>query len=100
MSLICVYYCYRHKRVKGEENLPDNIKNTYTQEILNHVLYDAENCQALRNFEQVKRNTHCTFARTAILWGARDYDMSLTLEANIERYSVYSCALVNVIVSN
>lgn len=74
-----------HKRVKGEEHLPDNVKNSYTNLILNHVLYDTENCKTLQNFELVKRNTHCTFARTAILWGAQDYDNTLTLEANVER---------------
>ena len=83
-------FCYRHKRVKGEEHLPDDVKNSYTNLILNHVLYDTENCKTLQNFELVKRNTHCTFARTAILWGAQDYDTALTLEANVERYSFFS----------
>ncbi|KAL5490885.1 hypothetical protein EMCRGX_G016081 [Ephydatia muelleri] len=30
-------------------------------------------------------NTHCTFAKKAVLWGARDYDTSLTVEQNVER---------------
>lgn len=76
---------YRHKRVADEEKISDDLKLSYTQRILDHVLYDVENCQALRNFDAVKMNTHCTFARTAVLWGARDYDNNLSIEANVER---------------
>ena len=69
----------RKKRVKDEDKIPENIKQKYAEKILDLVLYDVENCQAVRNFEPIQVNTHCTFAKKSILWGAVDYDRSLSV---------------------
>lgn len=69
----------RHRRVKDEEKVPAEIWDKYTRQILDLVLYDVEDCEALRNFETVKNNTHCIFSKRSVLWGARDYDKELTL---------------------
>lgn len=75
----------RHRRVKDEEKVPAEIWDKYTRQILDLVLYDVEDCEALRNFETVKNNTHCIFSKRSVLWGARDYDKELTLEQNVTR---------------
>ena len=69
-----------------DDNVPDNIVNKYTEEILDYVLYDSERCLAVEQFEPVKNNTHCVFAKTAKLWGSRDYDITLSLEENVKRF--------------
>lgn len=65
--------------MKDESKIPPEVREKYTEQILDLVLYDAEECQALREFEPVKMNTHCIFARKSILWGSRDYDRSLSV---------------------
>ena len=57
------------------------VKEAFVNQIADFALslYDVENCRALRNFEPIQMNTHCTFAKKAVLWGARDYDASLTV---------------------
>ena len=65
--------------MKDESKIPADVQEKYTRLILDHVLYDAEECQVLRDFEPVKMNTHCIFAKKSILWGARDYDKYLSL---------------------
>lgn len=70
---------------KSVVNVPDKIVHKYTGEILDYVLYDAESCLALEQFEPVKLNTHCVFAKTSKLWGSRDYDNALSLEENVKR---------------
>lgn len=71
---------YKGKRkVKDEEKVPQNLKEKYVEQILDLVLYDVENCEVLKNFEPVQRNTHCTFAKRSLLWGSQDYDKSLTV---------------------
>lgn len=47
--------------------------------ILTIMSYDAENAQCLNNFEIVKRNSNCIFARKAQLWGSPEWDKRLTL---------------------
>ena len=69
----------RHRRVKDEEKVPAEIWNQYAGQILDLVLYDVEDCAALRNFAAVKNETPCIFAKRSTLWGARDYDKDLTL---------------------
>ena len=69
----------KHRKVKDEEKVPAEIWDKYSRQILNMVLYDVENCHALRNFEEVKNNTHCIFSRNSVLWGARDYDEKLSI---------------------
>ena len=77
----------RHKRVKDEEKVPVEIWEKYAREILDLVLYDVENCEALTNFEPVKSNTHCIFSKGSVLWGAQDYDMTLTIGENMQLWS-------------
>ena len=67
------------RKLKDEESIPSETKQQYVDKILNFVLYDAEDCQALRNFEPVMSNTHCIFAKKSVIWGARDYDRKLTV---------------------
>ena len=69
----------RHKRVKDEEKVPTEIWEKYARQVLDLVLYDVEDTEALRNFEPVKNNTHCIFSRGSLLWGAQDYDTGLTV---------------------
>ena len=69
----------KHRRVKDESKISPDLWKDYTVQILDMVLYDVENCETLRNFDPVKNNTHCTFSKTARLWGARDYDSQLSL---------------------
>jgi len=74
------------KKATGDaDNIPDKIVKKYTESILNLVLYDAENCEAIDHFEVVKANTHCVFAKTAKLWGSHDYDPALSLAENTLR---------------
>lgn len=80
----------RHRDSKiaaTRDDIPVNIVTKYTESILNLVLYDAENCEALHHFEPVKANTHCVFAKTSKLWGSRDYDPYLSLEHNVLRFT-------------
>ena len=67
------------KRIRDEDKIPAGVKETFVNQIVDFSLYDVENCQAVRNFEPVQMNTHCTFAKKAVLWGARDYDTSLSV---------------------
>lgn len=69
----------KHQKVKDEEKVPVEILSEYSRKILELVLYDVENCQALRNFARVKDHTDCIFAKKSILWGAQDYDQELSV---------------------
>ena len=69
----------RTHRVRDEANLPADVQEMYQRQILDLVLYDPEECKALRDFESVQMNTHCLFAKKAVLWGARDYEQSLSV---------------------
>ncbi len=71
---------YKGKRkVRDEEKISPALREKYVDQILDLVMYDVENCAALRNFETLQRNTHCTFAKNSLLWGSHDYDTALTL---------------------
>lgn len=65
--------------MKDKEKVPVEILSEYSRKILELVLYDVENCQALRNFARVKDHTDCIFAKKSILWGAQDYDQELSV---------------------
>ena len=77
---------YKHNKTVAANTVPDKIVNKYTEEILDYVLYDTERCLAIEQFQPVKNNTHCVFAKTAMLWGSRDYDVALSLEENVKRF--------------
>ena len=65
--------------MKDEDKVSPEVREQYVEKILNLVLYDAENCPALRNFEPVMSNTHCIFAKKSVIWGAKDYNTNLTV---------------------
>lgn len=77
---------YKDNKPVDDNVVPDKIVNKYREEILDYVLYDSERCLAVEQFVPVKNNTHCVFAKTAKLWGSRDYDVALTLEENVKRF--------------
>lgn len=67
------------KRVRSEEKIPVEVHDKFTAEIVDFVLYNVEDNEAVRNFEEIKKNTHCIFSKKAVLWGAQDYDKELSL---------------------
>ena len=89
-----VLLSYKDNKTVAGNNIPDKIVNKYTDEILDYVLYDTERCLAVEQFESVKNNTHCVFAKTAKLWGSRDYDIALALEENVKRCVTHSHQLL------
>ncbi|XP_005112877.1 uncharacterized protein LOC101859301 [Aplysia californica] len=54
------------------------------KKVSNSVLYDAGAVQSLRNFDVIKKNTECVFAKRSRAWGSPSYDYNLTLEENIK----------------
>ncbi len=74
------------KRIKDEDKISPELKEKFVEQILDLVLYDVENCAALRNFDVIQQNTHCTFAKRSMLWGSHDYDTSMTLGKLYYRY--------------
>ena len=67
------------RKLKDEDKVSPEVREQYVEKILNLVLYDAENCPALGNFEPVMSNTHCIFAKKSVIWGAKDYNTNLTV---------------------
>ena len=68
-----------------EESVPDSLIQKYVIKVLDHVMYNADDNQTLVHFEPIKANTHCIFSKMSDLWGARDWDRKLSLEANVDR---------------
>ena len=83
----------KKKRVKEEDSLPPEVVGKYVAGLLDFVWYDAENCEAVRNFMVIQNSTHCTFSKGAKLWGARDYDPTLTIGKRF-RFCVQKYSLV------
>lgn len=69
----------RKRRVRDEEKVSPSVREKYIEQILDLVLYDVENCQTLTDFEPVKMNTECIFAKKSRIWGACDYDRTLSV---------------------
>ena len=67
------------RKLKDEDHVSAEVREQYVERIINLVLYDAENCQALKNFEPIMSNTHCIFAKKSVVWGAKDYDTTRTV---------------------
>lgn len=67
------------RKLKDEDQVSPEVREQYVERIINLVLYDAENCQALKNFEPIMSNTHCIFAKKSVVWGAKDYDTTRTV---------------------
>ena len=72
----------RKRRVKDDDKIPPEVTEKYVAQILDLVLYDVENNKAIADFEPVKMNTECIFALKSRIWGACDYDRSLSLGKN------------------
>ena len=80
------------RKLEDEEKIPAEVKKQYVDKILNLVLYDAEDCQALRNFEPIISSTHCIFAKKSVIWGASDYDRKLTVGEELAVWCImYMC---------
>ncbi|XP_070207799.1 uncharacterized protein [Littorina saxatilis] len=47
--------------------------------------YDPENCTTLDAFQPIKESSECIFARRAKVWGAGEWDSTLSLEENVFR---------------
>ena len=82
--------------MKDESKIPPSLHEQYSQLILDLVLYNAEDCQALRDFEPVQMNTHCVFAKKSILWGAMDYEKSISLGMYMYIHCMYINHFINV----
>lgn len=67
------------RKIKDEDQISPQLRESFTNQILDLVLYDVEDCQALRNFEIIQRNTHCSFSKRAVLWGSHDYQKTVTV---------------------
>ena len=74
-------------KLKDEDHVSPEVREQYVERIIDLVLYDAENCQALKNFEPIMSNTHCIFAKKSVVWGAKDYDTTRTIG---KAYILYS----------
>ena len=87
---VSIFFLFRLRRV-SEEGVPDSLIQKYVTKVLDHVMYNVDDNQTLVHFEPVKANTHCIFSKTSVLWGARDWNPKLSLEANVERSVWTTC---------
>jgi hypothetical protein len=46
--------------------------------------YDPTDTESLARFRPVQQNTECAFAKTAKIWGSRDWNPNLSLEENVK----------------
>ncbi|XP_064633076.1 uncharacterized protein LOC135491262 [Lineus longissimus] len=70
---------------KTLDDLTEEQIHKFERQISDFVTYDAENCLVLERFEPLKQQSQCTFAKKARVWGARDWQESLSLEENVCR---------------
>ncbi|XP_033764345.1 uncharacterized protein LOC117345380 [Pecten maximus] len=66
---------------------PEELQQDVAKSVAAHVTYDAERVRSIDNFNVVKQNTECVFAKKARLWGSKDWTGGLSLEENIHRLS-------------
>ena len=69
----------KQKLWKDEASLPDSIIRNYQAALCQFVTYDASNVHCLQNFEVIKQNTECVFAKKAKLWGSSSWLCNLSL---------------------
>ena len=69
-----------------EQHLPEDVIHTIEHQICQFVTYDAETTQSLRNFEEIKKNTECSFAAGARLWGSPEWKPELSLGRLVKKY--------------
>lgn len=87
-----------HNPLKGkpritEKDLPENIITNMEHNICSFVTYDAEKVDAIDNFECIKLETECLFAKRAKLWGSPPWKDQLDLEENVLRYQHHNLKL-------
>ncbi|XP_052819851.1 uncharacterized protein LOC128245674 [Mya arenaria] len=63
----------------------EETSNQVVQGVMSLVSYAPENTESLKNFQVVKENSNCLFAKKAKLWGSPDWNEKLKLEGNISR---------------
>jgi hypothetical protein len=51
---------------------------------------------SVRNFEPIRRGTHCLYAATSRLWGSPPYDEAISFEENIDRVLQDMCDFLDV----
>ncbi len=69
-----------------EDELDEKTIKEMEHNICKFVTYDAEQVDTLYNFNTIKENTECIFAKRAKLWGSPDWKDELSLEENVLRY--------------
>ena len=63
----------------GSGYLTKEQEDDISTKVSDFVLYDAVSAQSLDNFDVIKENTECLFAKRARLWGSPPYDTAVTL---------------------
>ena len=79
------YNALKGKPRLSEEDLSHDIIQTMEHNICSFVTYKADTVDCLTNFECIKSNTECLFAKRAKLWGSPQWKEQLNLEENVLR---------------
>ncbi|XP_060071417.1 uncharacterized protein LOC132551308 [Ylistrum balloti] len=66
---------------------PEVLQQDVAASVTALVTYDAEHVSSLENFDVVRQNTECIFAKKSKLWGSKEWTRELSLEENIHRLS-------------
>ncbi|XP_021356615.1 uncharacterized protein LOC110452419 isoform X2 [Mizuhopecten yessoensis] len=66
---------------------PEVLEQDVANSVAAFVTYDAEIVKSLDNFNVIKQNTECIFAKKSRLWGSKEWSGELSLEENIHRLS-------------
>ena len=61
------------------QQLPAAVIHKVERRICDFVTYDAENVESLQNFDVVKQNTKCLFAKRSKVWGSPEWKPELSL---------------------
>ncbi|XP_071110306.1 uncharacterized protein [Haliotis cracherodii] len=78
----------RDNPLKGKPRCPvlSEKKNRDVEHaVCRFVTYDAEDADSVLNFNPIKQNTECIFAKQAKVWGCTGWNSSLSLEENVYR---------------
>ena len=68
-----------------EQDLPQDIIRSMEHNICTFVTYHADSVDSVKNFESIKSNTECIFAKRAKVWGSPQWKDQLNLEENVLR---------------
>ncbi len=69
-----------------EDELDEKTLREMEHNICKFVTYEGDQVDSLHNFNKIKENTECIFAKRAKLWGSPDWKNELSLEENVLRY--------------